>query len=193
MKIAITDQRERLASYLPALRSLPFSYTDVATFPERRTTLEIPLPRRVSDLQSLRLDFFFDYNIFPPSIVTAYGEWRLHGRAMQPGDVIVQQASVPPGPLGLKMIFGVRVLSVTKSAREMGLSYGTLAGHAEMGIARFALTLNDDRVRATIHTNSQPAQFAARVVAPLLVNPYQQYCTNRALARLRDLFAKSNA
>ncbi|MGH7487506.1 MAG: DUF1990 family protein [bacterium] len=191
MLIAITDKTERLASYLPSFRSRPLSYSASAAFPERCTRVRIPMTRRVDDLRDIALGFFFDYDIFPRSILNACGEWQLAGRAMRTGDVIVQQASVPPGGTSLKLIFAVRVLSVESSATEASFSYGTLSGHAEMGISIFRIILEGDDVIAEIHTRSRPAQLAGRLVAPLIVNPYQQYCTNRALAHIRDAVLRS--
>jgi len=192
MRIAFSDHRDRLTALVPAFRSRPLSYADSATLPERRTVVTIPTQERIDDLRACRLEFFFDYDIFPDSIVSAFGEWRLDRRDMRPGDIIVQQASVPPGVLSLKLIFAVRVLTVTRSATEMSFSYGTLRGHAEMGTSAFILSARDGVVTAAIQTHSRPAALAGRLVAPILVNPYQQYCTNRALAKLRDSFLRAN-
>lgn len=193
MNFALADQHDRLAALLPTYRETPLSYTDVTALPEQRTSLSVPMAAPIRDLRACRLDFFFDYDLFPSSILTAVGEWRIEGRAMRAGDVILQQASVPPGPVSVKLIFAVRVLSVALTADEASFSYGTLRGHAEMGVSAFSLTLKDGHVVATIHTRSQPAQLPARIVAPVLVNPYQQYCTNRALAHMLERFARANA
>jgi hypothetical protein len=131
VKIAITDRRDRLVSFLPAFREAPLSYSEVSAFPERRTTLAVAMAMPVSDLRACRIDFFFDYDIFPSSILSAFGEWRLESRVMRAGDVIVQ-------------------------------------------------------------TRSRPAQLPARLVAPVLVNPYQQYCTRRALAHMCKRFLEMN-
>ena len=100
---------------------------------------------------------------------------------------------MPPGPVSLKLIFAVRVLSVSMTADEACFSYGTLRGHAEMGVSTFSLTLKEGHVVAAIHTRSRPAQLAARLVAPLAVNPYQSYCTRRALAYTCERFVRANA
>jgi len=192
MRIAITNQHRRLASFLPVFKAKPLSYTDRTRFPEHRTTVSIPMARSIVDLRSCNVEFFFDYDIFPPQILSALGEWQVENRDMRIGDVIVQQASVPPLRISFKCIFAVRVLDITQSSTEMGFTYGTLAGHVETGTSEFILALGNSGISAEIHTFSQPAHRVGRLIAPALTRPYQQYCTNRALTHMRNGFLRAN-
>ena len=111
---------------------------------------------------------------------------------MQEGDVIVQQAFLPPLLLSIKCVFAVRVLQIFCEPTRVGFSYGTLRGHPEMGRSAFVFVLRDGVIRATIHTYSSPGILLTRLVAPLVTLPYQRYCTHQALQRMREAFLASN-
>ena len=192
MRIAVTDQYKSLASFVPTFKTKPLSYADCARLPEHHTRVLIPIVRSIPDLRSCNLEFFFEYDIFPRRILSALGEWQSENRSMRVGDVIVQQVSVPPLPISLKFVFAVRVLDVTQSPTQMSFTYGTLAGHVETGTSEFILVLRDNRLFAEIHTFSRPTHFLNRLVAPVLTRPYQQYCTDYALAHMRDTFLRVN-
>jgi uncharacterized protein (UPF0548 family) len=113
-------------------------------------------------------------------------------RRIHVGDVIVQQAYLPPLLLSLKCIFAVRILAITQSARHVGFQYGTITGHAESGMSEFAFVVRGDELYALIHTFSQPGHILSRIVAPFFTLPYQQYCTNNALAQMKAAFIQSN-
>ena len=106
--------------------------------------------------------------------------------------MIVQQASLPPFPISLKCVFAVRILQIFRQPNKVGFSYGTLNGHPEMGLSEFYFALRDGVIHATIRTYSSPGTLLARAVAPMFTLPYQQYCTHRALQRLRDAFLAAN-
>ena len=86
----------------------------------------------------------------------------------------------------------VRVVDMFRSPTKVGFSYGTLKGHAEMGISEFYFSVQDGVVRANIHTYSAPGALLTRMVAPFITLPYQQYCTNRALQRMSESFQCAN-
>ena len=111
---------------------------------------------------------------------------------MQEGDVIVQQAFLPPLPLSIKCVFAVRVLQIFRESTKVGFSYGTLRGHAEMGRSEFFFALQDGVIRATIHTYSAPGNLLTRLIAPLVTLPYQRYCTQLGLQRMREGFLAAN-
>jgi uncharacterized protein (UPF0548 family) len=50
----------------------------------------------------------------------------------------------------LKLLFGVRVLSVYRTAAATGFSYGTLTGHPEMGTNEFSFSLEDGSLFAAV-------------------------------------------
>ena len=111
---------------------------------------------------------------------------------MQEGDVVVQQAMLPPLQVSLKCIFAVRILATTRSAQRMSFQYGTLQGHPESGVSEFALTLIEHNVYASIRTLSQPGHWLSQISAPFFTLPYQQFCTNRALEHMQAAFSQAN-
>jgi hypothetical protein len=192
MRIYLTDQSRRLAALLPQFKAQPISYEDLTLLHEKRTTRRIATLPALTDLRRCDTRFLFDYDIFPPEILTAICEWRLQDRPMQVGDIIVQQAQFPPARFSAKLVFAVRILATVRTAARVGFQYGTLAGHVETGLSDFSLVLQDRELHAQIHTYSEPAQWPARVAAPLLTRPYQQYCTDRALDHMRNAFLLAN-
>ena len=193
MKIFLTNQQAHLIRLLPAFKVLPLSYDAQTVLRERTTSVGVSSGTAVTDLSSYDFDFLFAYDIFPSRIMSFAAEWQHQGRTMQEGDVIVQQAFLPPLSLSIKCVFAVRVLQIFRESTKVGFSYGTLRGHAEMGRSEFFFALRDGVIHATIHTYSSPGILLTRLVAPLVTLPYQRYCTNQALAHMQACFLAANA
>lgn len=191
MKIFLRDQQAHLDRFFSVFKPLALSYDAHTVLREKVTSLVVPA-RPLTDLTACDLKFLFEYNVFPPDIMKFATEWRKEGRAMQKGDIIIQQASVPPLPISLKAVFAVRVVNIFRSPTKVGFSYGTLKGHAEMGISEFYFSIQDGVLRANIHTYSAPGTILTRMLAPFLTLPYQQYCTNRALKNMCQAFLAAN-
>lgn len=189
MKMFLRDQCPQLAERVPEFRTKALSYRRTDSLPNR--TIQSRIAPAVRDLRKCRLDFLFRYDVFPPAILTFFGEWQLDSREMRAGDVIVQQAQVPPG-WGLRLIFGVRVLSVYREEKRAGFSYGTLEGHPETGLNVFALSVIGDGVVVSVHTNAAPGLPLSRLLAPIFTKPYVSYCNRQALLRMEEKFVQCN-
>jgi hypothetical protein len=192
MKIFLTNQQAQLVRLLPEFKALPLSYDARTVLREKTTSVVVPSATPVTDLTSYNFDFLFGYNIFPSHILTFAAEWQHQGRTMREGDVIVQQAFVPPLPLSMKCVFAVRVLQIFREPAKVGFSYGTLQGHAETGCSEFSFALREGLIYATIHTHSSPGILLTRLVAPLVTLPYQRYCTQLGLQRMGAGFLAAN-
>lgn len=193
MRILFRDREKRLAEYLPGLKASRLSFEDLTGLPARKIRSRVPVRELPADLQECDLDFLFRYDLFPSGILKFFGEWEPDDRAMRVGDVIVQQAQVPPGRVGIKLLFGVRVLSVYRSASAAGFSYGTLAGHPETGTNEFSFTLEGDALFATVRTVAAPGLFMSRLLAAVFTKPYVDFCNAQALRRMETNFLKRNA
>ena len=191
MKLFLRDQSPHLDRFFPVFKPLAMSYDAHTVLREKVTSVVVPA-RPMADLSACNLKFLFEYQVFPPDILKFATEWNKEGRAMQKGDIIIQQASVPPLPLSLKAVFAVRVVDIFRSATKVGFSYGTLKGHAEMGISEFYFSIQDGVLRANIHTYSAPGTILTRMLAPFFTLPYQQYCTDRALKNMCQAFLAAN-
>lgn len=191
MKISFRNHETRLAGYLPGLKASPLSYESLTGLPARTIRRRVPVFDPPADLRECDLDFLFRYDIFPPEILTFFGEWQLDGRAMEVGDVIAQQAQIPPG-VGIRLLFGVRVLSVYRSATRAGFSYGTLSGHPETGTNEFSLSVEGGALFASVHTAAAPGLFVTRLLAPVVTRPYVASCNARALRRMEVNFLTHN-
>ena len=135
--------------------------------------------------EQLDFSFFFNYQLFPSAIMSSYSQWAAEGRAMAPGDTIVQQVQIPPLRLSPKIIMGVRIKQVLGQPGKIGYSYETLAGHVERGISTFTVEeVADLGIKFTIETFSEPALLVGRLLAPVFTGPYQQYCTRQALKNM---------
>ena len=192
MKMFLTNQQAHLIRWLPEFKALPLSYDAQTVLREKTTSVVVLSDTAVTELSSYNFDFLFAYDIFPSHIMSFAAEWQYQGRTMQEGDVIVQQAFLPPLPLSMKCVFAVRVLQIFREPTKVGFSYGTLRGHAEMGRSEFVFALRDGVIRATIHTYSSPGILLTRLVAPLATLPYQRYCTHLGLQRMRESFLIAN-
>lgn len=144
------------------------------------------------DLRQCNLDWFFRYQIFPMSLLRFYGQWQAEDREMAPGDAVAQEAHVPPGPLGLKLLFGVRVLSVYRSVNAAGFRYGTICGHPEIGTNEFSFSSDNDGVVVMIRTRARFGLAITRLFA-FAIRPYVAFANRVALRRMTEQFLQRNA
>lgn len=192
MRTSFRNREKRLADYLPDLKASRLSYKTLTGLPERTIRSPVPVSEVPRDLRECDLDFLFRYDVFPPRILKFFGEWQLHDREMRVGDVIVQQAQIPPCGVGLKFLFGVRVLSVYRTAATAGFSYGTLAGHPETGTNEFSFSLEDGSLFAAVRTVAAPGLFLSRLLAPVFTRRYVAFCNAQALRRMVANYLKFN-
>lgn len=138
-------------------------------------------------LQELNTDFFFDYKIFPTSIMTFLTQWDYENRKMQVGDTIVQQAFIPPFQrFSQKIIFGVRISEIINEPTKVGFSYETLKGHVEKGISIFTIEkTTDQKAIFKVHTFSTPGNLLTKLVGPIFSVPYQTFCTRQGLLNVK--------
>jgi hypothetical protein len=185
VRFYLRDQLPHLPTLFGAYGGRSLSYDTNTPLVEKKTSLAIQTSGATSRFNTHSFGFLFDYELFPHRILTFAAQWRHQNRAMQVGDVIVQQVYLPPFGLSLKCVFAVRILDIVREPTRVGFSYGTLLGHAEMGRSDFAIFLQDGEVHAQIHTFSAPGNPLTRLVAPFFTIPYQAYCTRLALERMR--------
>ena len=193
MEVFVHSQEKQLASYLPKFRELPLSFRDASRLPQRKLVVCIPLPEPVRTLQEYDLEFLFRYDVFPPRILKFLGEWQMENREMRVGDVIVQQAQVPPISVGLKFIFGVRILSIHRSEKEASFSYGTLQGHPETGTNKFSVYISREALFVAVQTVAAPGLFLSRLLGPVFTRPYVALCNRQALRRMEENLLKHNS
>lgn len=189
MKLFLRDQEAALGDYVAEFREKKLALTDLGRLPSR--TLRGCALAAARDLRQCKLEFLFAYDIFPLAILSFLGEWQLEGRSMREGDVIVQQAQVPPR-WGVRLVFGVRVLSVYCEKTRAGFSYGTLIGHPETGMNEFSFVVIDAGIVASVHTVAAPALPLPRLLAPVFTNRYIAFCNQQALRRMEEKFRQSN-
>jgi len=151
---------------------------------EKTTVIAIDTTK---ELQDLNTDFFFDYHIFPTSIMTFLTQWNSENRKMQIGDTIVQQAFIPPfRRFSQKIIFGVRINDIINEPTRIGFSYETLKGHVEKGISIFTIEkTGDQKAIFKVHTFSTPGNLLTQLVGPVFSVPYQTFCTRQGLANVK--------
>ncbi len=152
---------------------------------EKVSSIEI---HNCSDLKELHLQSFFDYHIFPLTILSAYTQWEDEQRTMQAGDTILQQVYLPPFPkFSQKVLFGVRIKEVIHEEKRCGFSYETLKGHVECGISYFLLEETNGKISFKIQTFSKPGNLLTRLLGPVFSLPYQTYCTQKGLKNVRKI------
>jgi uncharacterized protein (UPF0548 family) len=159
------------------------------------------LPERISSIAlgvrapvaQWRTEFLFDYRVFPPWLMRFKSEWSDSRRPMAVGDVIVQRPIFPPIGGGICLQFAVRVIRRFTETDKIGFAYETLEGHAESGVSEFFIEERDGALFFTIHTFSQPAHWSSRLVRYIFSEPYQAWCTDRALAFVRAEFRRQNS
>lgn len=156
---------------------------DKASLTEKVSSVSINTDR---PLDLFNLDFFFDYKIFPSSILTYWAEWQQENRRMKTGDTIVQQVYLPPlQRYSQKLVFGVRICQIIDEPKRKSFSYETLQGHVEKGISTFSVEQENNKIVIKIHTFSAPGHILSRLLGPVFSLPYQAFCTRRALAHMK--------
>jgi hypothetical protein len=155
---------------------------DKATLREQQTSIHLETAKSFDQPD---LGFFFAYHIFPFNIMTSLTQWEYEKRKMRVGDTILQQIFIPPLPgLSQKLIFGVRINSITDEIGKKGFSYETLEGHVERGESSFVIQLRPTPV-FTITTFSEPSNPLLRLIGPVAARPYQAYCTRKAMSHVK--------
>lgn len=177
MKTFLTDQQKYFPNHLLELKS-----SDVIPYQKDLLKHKVSKQTIGCDFSDLSFDSFFDYEIFPTNILTAFPQWTDEHRTIQSGDTIVQQINIPPfKTISQRLIVGVRIKEVFSSDTCKGFSYETLKGHLEKGISTFKIEPQKNTSVFTIETYSAPA-LAFLKVFQSLSSLYQDYCTNQALA-----------
>jgi len=184
MKIFLTDQADKFERLLLELITRPAMPFDKHSLKEKVTTIAIETEKSLSQIN---LDFLFDYQIFPPNIMTYMTQWGMEKRKMQIGDTILQQALIPPTKhFSQKIIFGVRINKIINEEDRKGFSYETIEGHVEKGESTFAVEQNARGLIFKIQTFSEPGNLLTRLLGPIFTVPYQGYCTRKALENVRQ-------
>ena len=184
----ISFGRKSLSLFLPTFKAARPSHEYRDHPPER--TLSVRIGSAV-DLRACDLDFLFQYQIFPETILKFFGEWQLDGRQMRVGDVIVQESQLAAA-FGLRLIFGVRILAVQRTSTRSGFTYGTLEGHPETGTNEFFFFTAGDSLFAEIRTAAEPASWIGRILAPVVFDPYIRFCNRQALKTMQESFLDHN-
>jgi len=183
MKIFLTDQKKYLHHHLLHLMKMPVMAYDVSAIAHKVSSLPIKGMVAIGDLD---LTFLFDYNIFPTHIMSFLTQWDFEKREMRIGDTIAQQVYLPPTPFfSQKLIFGVRIKDIFNEPGKRGFSYETLEGHAEKGISYFTVENAETGPVFKIETYSEPSNFVSKLMGPIFSNPYQAYCTKKAMQNVK--------
>lgn len=103
-------------------RALPLSYKSTAGMREKETSALAAWPGPGTDLRAYDLDFLFNYDIYPRSIMTFAWEGGFEHRDMRVRIVMVQQAIMPPFGPGFKIVCAVRVIEVTRFSDRVGFT-----------------------------------------------------------------------
>jgi hypothetical protein len=144
-------------------------------------------------LSSADIEFLFEYNIFPPTIMDFVAEWVVCGRPMRAGDVIIQRAFIPPIGAGLCLEFGVRIVKVYDEETRRGFEYESLGGHPEAGTSKFCFEKRGNSTKFRIKTESSPGNALSRMLSGIFTHKYQRWCTSRALENVKNKFIQRNA
>lgn len=171
-------------------QALPRNFASIDNFPERTTSIALGVP---GPIPRWNTQFLSDYQVFPKTIMRFDAEWRRAGRAMAAGDVIIQRALFPPIGWGICLQFAVRITHLIREQNRFGFVYETLAGHVESGISEFYFEERADGLHFAIRTFSRPAHWSSRFVRYVFTEPYQAWCTRRALDNVRRTFFEANA
>ncbi len=165
------------------LTAKPTMKFDKSKLKEKTTAINIKTDKQVGQVN---LDFLFNYQVFPSSIMTFLTEWGQEKRKMKIGDTILQQAFIPPTRLfSQKIVFGVRITNIIDETERKGFSYETVEGHAEKGEASFTMENCDVGLVFKIKTYSEPGNLLTKIVGPLFTGPYQTHCTRKALENVK--------
>lgn len=175
MNVFLNQQNDNFEKHLNELKEQSVQAYDKSSLSHKVSSRFIRMP-----FSSLAFTDFFNYHIFPNSILQAYPQWVHEKRSMSVGDTILQQIQIPPLPLSLKMIIGVRICAVVDTVEKKSFAYETLTGHVEKGISTFIIEPYNEGSLFTIKTYSEPALVTLKALKFFSLK-YQQYCTNRAL------------
>jgi hypothetical protein len=188
MKIYLTDQADNFDGLLKQLTTTPTMTFDKTKLKEKTTTIDIGTEKT---LGQIRLDFLFDYKIFPSNILTFLPEWEKEKRKMKIGDTILQQVFIPPTKLfSQKIVFGVRINNIIDETERKGFSYVTIDGHVEKGESTFTIEKNHGGLIFRIKTFSEPGNLLTKLMGPIFTVPYQTYCTRKALENVKRQIEK---
>jgi hypothetical protein len=156
---------------------------DRSTLTEKISSVSINTNK---ELSQLKIDFFFNYEIFPGNIMSSLTQWIYENRTMREGDTILQQAFIPPvKSFSQKILFAVRINEIINEENRIGYSYETVEGHVEKGISIFTLEKNSSDILFKIHTFSSPGNLLTRMLGPVVSIPYQAYCTRKCLEHVK--------
>ena len=184
LKIYLTDQTihfERLLAELSTAPVMPFNKSKLK---EKTSLIALNTTQK---LDQLNLDFLFDYQIFPTSIMSFKAQWQQEQREMSIGDTILQQVFIPPTQFfSQKIIFGVKINSIILETTRKGFSYETIEGHVEKGESTFTIEETGTGLIFKIKTFSEPGNLLTKLVAPIFSLPYQTYCTNKAMENVKQ-------
>ena len=183
MKIYLTDQKNKFKQHLDLMKTKKVMDYDKSRLTDKISTIDIETTKK---LDQLKLDFLFEYQIFPDNIMTFKNEWTDQSRKMKIGDTIAQQVYIPPTRnFSQKIIFGVRINEVIDQADKKGFSYETLEGHVEKGVSTFTVEQLDNKIVFKIQTYSTPGNIFTKLLGPVFSLPYQTFCTKRALKNVK--------
>lgn len=183
MNIYLSSQEKYYDRHLQKLMRESVMRYQKESLKEKITTIRIQTTRTIDDID---LSFFFNYNIFPRSILIAKTQWQVEHRLIRAGDTILQQVFLPPfKTFSQKVIFGVRVNKIINEPLRRGFSYETLEGHVERGESAFVIEQHHDHLIFKIQTYSQPANAFIRMFGSWAALPYQRYCTRMALENVK--------
>lgn len=182
MKIYLKNQAHQFDKHLELLKNKQVRCYDKSKLLEKTTSINIHTSK---SMEQLNFDFFFNYHIFPANILIAKAQWATEKSNMKVGDTIVQQAFLPLKSFSLKVIFGVRISEMINESNLKKFSYETLEGHVKQGISSFSVSADKDKIQFSIHTYSQPGNWLARLLGPIITLPYQAYCTRQALVHVK--------
>ncbi len=188
MKIFLTDQTNKLKQHLDFLKTIKVIDYDKSRLTKKTTKIYIDATAKIDELN---LDFLFDYQIFPDSILTFSTQWKDENRKMKVGDTIAQQVYIPPiKTFSQKIVFGVRINEIIDQQDKKGFSYETLEGHVEKGLSTFTIEQLDGRLIFQIQTYSRPGNLLATLLGPIFSIPYQTFCTKKALSNVKRQIEK---
>ena len=189
MKFYVTDQSFQFEKLLEELKSLAVMTFEKKNLVEKISSVKIDSRKKIDELD---LAFFFDYQIFPKTIMKYQTQWELEKRSMRVGDTVLQQVNILPFTFFPKIIFGARITSIIAERGRKGFSYTTLEGHAEKGESIFVMEQTDEGIQFRIRTFSVPGNWLTRILAPIFSVPYQSYCTRKATKNVRQQMKGSN-
>lgn len=183
MKIYLSDQKNKFKQHLDFLNTKQVMAYDKFRLVDKITMIDINTTKK---LDQLNLEFLFDYQIFPDSIMTFITQWTEENRKIKLGDTIAQQVYIPPTKtFSQKIIFGVRINEIIDQADKKGFSYETLEGHVEKGVSTFTVEQLDNKIVFKIQTFSTPGNILTKLLGPIFSVPYQTFCTKTALNNVK--------